>query len=49
MNRMSPFEHSTDGGRRHRTSASHQKGIHDVRRLPSGDFDGLWESIILLN
>jgi hypothetical protein len=27
--------------------SSDQKGIHDIRRLPDAEFDGVWDSIIL--
>jgi pachytene checkpoint protein 2 len=42
MNRIAPIT----GARPPRPSPD-QKGIHDIRRLPDAEFDGVWESIIL--
>lgn len=42
MNRIAPI-----AGARPRQPSSDQKGIHDIRRLPDAEFDGVWDSIIL--
>jgi len=35
------------GAARPQRRSSDQKGIHDIRRLPDAEFDGVWDSIIL--
>lgn len=45
MNRVAPFNPA--GAARPKRRASDQKGIHDIRRLPDTEFDGVWDSIIL--
>ena len=42
MNRVTPMPTT-----RPRRRVSDQKGIHDIRRLPDAEFDGVWDSIIL--
>jgi SpoVK/Ycf46/Vps4 family AAA+-type ATPase len=42
VNRITPI-----GSARPPRRSSDQKGIHDIRRLPDAEFDGVWDSIIL--
>lgn len=42
MSRITPI-----GAARPQRRSSDQKGIHDIRRLPDAEFDGVWDSIIL--
>jgi SpoVK/Ycf46/Vps4 family AAA+-type ATPase len=42
MSRIAPI-----AGARPPRSSTDQKGIHDIRRLPDAEFDGMWDSIIL--
>lgn len=42
MNRITPI-----GAARPPRRSSDQKGIHEIRRLPDAEFDGVWDSIIL--
>jgi AAA+ superfamily predicted ATPase len=42
MNRITPIADA-----RPRRRSPDQKGIHDIRRLPDAEFDGVWDSIIL--
>jgi SpoVK/Ycf46/Vps4 family AAA+-type ATPase len=42
MNRITPI-----GAIRPPRRSSDQKGIHDIRRLPDPEFDGVWDSLIL--
>ncbi len=42
MNRITPIEAAP-----RRCRPPDQKGIHDIRRLPDAEFDGVWDSIIV--